>query len=87
MKTAHDLIMELCAARETKEAAQRNRVKVNISERQRLIKESNKTDRFVSDYAELATPASKEAHRAYTEAAYKHRAAMRAINKYWKANK
>ena len=85
MKTAHDLIMELCASREAKEEARRNRVKVNIHERWRLIKETQ--DCFLSDYAELATPASKEAHRAYTEAAYKHRACVRAINRYAKERK
>ena len=95
MKTAHDLIMELCAAREAKEEAKKHRKEVLeeewIIERDKWEERTKNSESYqiypLENGVQYGNPRAREAHRAYTEAAYKHRVAMRAINRYWNENR
>jgi hypothetical protein len=99
MTNAHDLIMAVYQTRQAKEAAKKHRADVNAVERdkgyaewRRKIEEANIDESggyigFCLDPPEglgLNTPASKEAHEAYTTASHRAGAAMRALMKYGK---
>lgn len=81
MKTAHDLIMELYAARAVARELKHERTDINSKEAGRLLRCHG---RSIGDYEYRNTPASMKAHAAYTEAAHKQAAAMRAVMKYGK---
>ena len=84
MKTAHELIMELYAARIERSKAESNRAHVNTMEGYRLREESISSKGYYFHGDAIRTDASKAAHVAYVEAANKQAAAMRAVMKYGK---